>query len=60
MAKQVTHLQLYRRNAFGGMTNTTLCNRVRNGGDYNSSAIEAEVTCKFCLKQLEYRNRKAA
>lgn len=58
--KQVTHLQLYKKNVFGGVTNTTLCRRVRNGADYNNTTVEAEVTCSFCLKQLEYRNRKAA
>lgn len=50
----VTHLQIYRKNALGGVTNTTLCNRVRNGTDYNNTTVDAEVTCKFCLRNLPY------
>jgi hypothetical protein len=56
MSRQVTHLQMYRKNAFGGTTNTTLCNRVSNAGDdYNNTDKPEEVTCKLCLKRLKYR-----
>jgi hypothetical protein len=53
MAKTVLHKQLYKRNAFGGETNTTLCRRVRNEQDYNVADSDAEVTCKFCRRILE-------
>ncbi len=53
----VTHLQVYKTNAFGGTTNTTLCRRVRNGGDYNNTDKPEEVTCKFCKKEMERRGK---
>lgn len=56
MAKQVTHFQVYRPNAFGGTTNATLCGRVSNASDdYNNTDKPEEVTCKLCLNRLKYR-----
>lgn len=59
MAKPVTHLSKVTEHR--GVTFTsTLCRRMSNANDdLNVTAIEAEVTCKFCLKQMEYRSEAA-
>jgi len=31
---------------------STLCNRMAAGEDINSTAVESEVTCKFCKSRL--------
>ena len=55
MAKPVTHLSKITERKFHTVTGT-LCNRMSNASDdLNVTAIESEVTCKFCLKQLSYR-----
>lgn len=51
--RKVLHKQVYRKGTFGGIKNTTLCGRVRNGNDYNVADTDAEVTCKFCLKRMQ-------
>lgn len=55
-ARRVLHKQLYRKNGFGGVTNTTLCGRVRGDQtDMNVADADDEVTCKFCLRRLGKR-----
>lgn len=60
MAKPVTHLSKISQRP--GVTVTgTICNRMSNAADdMNVSDIEAEVTCKFCLKQLRHWKPKEA
>jgi len=53
--KQVLHRQVYRQGPFGGTVNTTYCNRVRNGSDYNVAENGEEVTCHFCKLAIEQR-----
>lgn len=51
---QVTHLHHeITPNVFGGTTYTTLCRRVRNQADYNTTTKPDEVTCKFCKREME-------
>lgn len=60
MNKPVSHFQVYRKNAFGGTTNTTLCGRMSNAGDdMNVADGEQEVTCKLCLRRMKYRPKAA-
>lgn len=48
----VNHQQIYKQNAFGGITNTTVCGRVDNSlEDANKDA--GEVTCKHCLRIIK-------
>lgn len=49
----VTHLSRIIRTADRTIT-TTLCNRMQ-AGEINCTEVEAEVTCKLCLKALSYR-----
>lgn len=51
MAKPVLHKSWVKRNAFGGTTFTTQCNRVSSRGSdgMNIADTDADVTCKFCL-----------
>lgn len=50
---KVLHKQIYRPTPFGsGQVNTTLCGRVRNGGDYNVADDDHGVTCKFCRRLM--------
>jgi len=49
MRRQVSHQQVFIPNAFGGVTNTTICGRVDNSKD-DLNVEAAEVTCKFCLR----------
>ncbi len=53
MKKIVTHKQIYQDNAFGGITNSTLCGRVNNHeSDKNEGANVSEgFNCYFC-KQI--------
>lgn len=57
MTKPVTHLSRILRTADRTIT-TTLCNRMTQA-EINCSENTAEVTCKFCLKQLSYRKAAA-
>lgn len=50
---KVLHQHIWSPNSFGGVTNTTLCRRVRNGGDYNIAENGEAVTCKFCIAMLK-------
>lgn len=59
MAKQVTHLSRI-QNKPGFTLTGTLCNRMVGHGDINCTDIEAEVSCKLCLRELAYRKRKEA
>lgn len=54
-AAQVKHRQVYRPGSFGGTVNTTYCNRVRSGQDYNVAEDGEEVTCFFCKKAIAER-----
>jgi len=56
MSKPVTHKQVYRRNAFGGISNRTVCGRVSERQP-DGMNIGEEVTCKFCQRLLA-RNPK--
>ena len=60
MAKPVTHSSLmYERR--GVNFTTTLCRRVSNASeDFNVTDIDAEVTCKLCIKRMEIRDRMRA
>lgn len=52
----VFHKSWIKRNAFGGFTTTTQCNRNSYRGQssgMNIADTDAEVTCKFCLKIME-------
>jgi len=50
MSRLVTHLSRVRRR--GDMTITgTLCNRM-SSGEINCTTDAAEVTCKFCLRDM--------
>lgn len=47
------HLSKVRKNAFGGTTYTTLCNRYRLTNDgMNLTTEPTKVTCAFCRKLL--------
>ena len=55
------HLSNIRPNAFGGMTYGTLCNRFRVSDDgMNLTDKETEVTCFFCLKATQLKQKRAA
>lgn len=57
MAKSVTHMSKiaeYRNFTVTG----TMCNRMACGDDINCTTVEAEVTCKLCIRQLSYKKRK--
>lgn len=51
MAKPVTHLSKITRLRDGSRTGT-LCNRM-TGGEINCTTELGEVTCKFCLKDID-------
>jgi hypothetical protein len=56
--QMVTHFsKINRKNAFGGTTFGTLCNRMNAGSKDGMNCTEKreEVTCKFCLKIMERR-----
>ena len=54
------HLSRVRKNAFGGTTYSTLCDRFRVTDDgMNLTTNPEEVTCKLCLARLP-REQKAA
>jgi len=42
----VSHKQIFKPGAFGGVSNTTLCGRVDNSGD--DMNVDDKVTCKIC------------
>lgn len=49
----VLHKSWVKKNAFGGITTTSQCNRntTRGSGDgMNIADTDEQVTCKFCLK----------
>lgn len=61
MAQPVTHFSRIRRLAGDCAIVGTLCNRMSNASDdLNVTTDTAEVTCKFCLRQLAYQARRAA
>ena len=49
---KVLHKQIYYNNSFGGVTNTTLCNRVSMADPEgtNITTKDDKISCKFCLK----------
>jgi hypothetical protein len=53
----VSHKQIYRKSAFGGEINTTLCGRARKktsiDGFHNIADSDLKVTCKFCLRIMQ-------
>lgn len=53
MARKVLHLQIFKPGAFGGTVNTTVCGRVRNGGDYNVADDVDSVTCTYCRRAID-------
>lgn len=54
------HLSNVRKNAFGGITTGTLCNRFRVGNDgMNLTTEPAEVTCSFCLRMINLKKKAA-
>lgn len=57
MTKAVTHLSNIRRFADRTITGT-LCNRM-TGGEINCTSDAAEVTCKLCLREMNYRSKRA-
>lgn len=52
MAIPVTHKQVYRKNGFGGITNTALCGRIAAGDDMNVADFDRQVTRKLCLRRM--------
>lgn len=60
MPKPVTHLSKVTERR--GVTHTgTLCRRMSNASDdLNVTTVEAEVTCKLCIRELVYPARRAA
>lgn len=56
MAKMVQHKDKQRRNAFGGMTFTTLCGRMNaaSADGMNIADTDEQVTCKFCLRLMNH------
>lgn len=53
MSAPVMHKSLVKKNAFGGITTTTQCNRNSYRGQssgMNIAITDDAVTCKFCLK----------
>lgn len=52
MTNPVTHKQIYRKNGFGGTTNTTLCGRLAAGDDMNVADFDRQVSCKLCLRRM--------
>lgn len=46
------HRHIYKP-ALGGTASTTLCNRVRNGQDYNVADTDDQVTCHYCRQILD-------
>lgn len=60
MAKPVTHLSNVRMIGPDSRITGTLCNRMSNSSDdLNVADTDDQVTCKFCLRQMAYRKRKA-
>lgn len=59
MATMVQHKDKQRQNAFGGITFTTLCNRMNAGSrdGMNIAETDDKVTCKFCLRLMPAQNR---
>lgn len=49
---KVLHKQIYKTGVFGGLVNSTLCNRRHAGNDNNVADKDQDVTCKLCLKRL--------
>ena len=58
MSKLVMHKQLYSKTAFGGVSNTTLCNRLRSGREMNVESLDSRVTCKLCLRILAAKKER--
>lgn len=60
MSKVVTHLSKITARRQHTITGT-LCNRMSNASDdLNVTEHEAEVTCKFCKRIIEAKNKKVA
>ena len=52
---RVMHKSWVKRNAFGGITTTTQCNRHTHRGQsagMNIADTDDQVTCKFCLAMM--------
>lgn len=58
MARPVTHLSNIRRSADRTITGT-LCNRMTSG-EINCTEVIGEVTCKLCLREIDFRLKRAA
>lgn len=54
-----THMERITRRPNVTVTGT-LCNRMSSQDEINSTGNEAEVTCKFCLRMLEAKHKRAA
>lgn len=54
---KVLHRHIYKPSAFGGTTNTTLCGRVDNSGDYNIADTDSAVSCHFCRQILDGKTK---
>lgn len=60
MAKPVTHLCKIVQRKTHSVT-TTACNRMACTADgINSTDIEAQVTCKLCIRQMAYQKQREA
>jgi hypothetical protein len=57
---RVLHRQIYRPGLWGGIVNTTLCGRVRNGHDYNVAEEGQDVTCSFCRQAIKQQGEPDA
>lgn len=55
MARKVLHKSWVKRNAFGGYTFTSQCNRntTRHGDGMNIADRDEDVSCKFCLAIMD-------
>lgn len=65
MARPATHFSRVRRfrSMRDGSETTvtgTLCNRMSNAGEINCTDDAAQVTCKFCIRELASQVRRAA
>ena len=56
MIKTVLHQHIWKP-SMGGVALVTLCNRVRNGGDWNVAETPEQVTCHFCRNILDGKTK---
>ncbi|GKS92759.1 hypothetical protein [Acidovorax sp. SUPP2539] len=56
-----THKVFHRPNPWGGYSTKTLCGRssIESENGMNASGTDADVTCKFCLREMKSRTERS-